>query len=170
MTIHDFIMEKKIGAGKFGTVHRAIHIKTKSIYALKKISKSLLESHMMIDQFILEFKIQSYLSHKNIVQVYGMFSDKHFLYLIMEYLPDGTLYSLLKKKKHLPEKEVAFTIKQIAKAIAYMHSEGCVHRDLKPENIVMNGNTCKICDFGWATVCEDQRRQTYCGTFDYTAP
>lgn len=50
-----------------------------------------------------------------------------------------------------------------------MHKNGIVHRDIKPENVVMTGNVCKLCDFGWATICED-RRKTHCGTFDYVAP
>ena len=50
-----------------------------------------------------------------------------------------------------------------------MHGEGIVHRDIKPENIVLAGKVCKLCDFGWASICED-RRKTYCGTFDYVAP
>ena len=69
----------------------------------------------------------------------------------------------------LNEKDVAAKIKQIAQAILYMQQEGIVHRDIKPENIVINGQVCKLCDFGWATICED-RRKTYCGTFDYVAP
>lgn len=124
---------------------------------------------MMVDQFILEFKIQSYLKHKNIVQIYGIFDDSDYIYLILEYVPDGTLYSLLKKRKTLKEKEVADLIKQLAQAIVYMQEEGIVHRDIKPENIVLYGKVCKLCDFGWATLCED-RRKTYCGTFDYVAP
>lgn len=34
-----------------------------------------------------------------------------------------------------------------------MHEKGIVHRDIKPENIVMSGDVCKLCDFGWATIC-----------------
>lgn len=57
----------------------------------------------------------------------------------------------------------------MASAIQYLHENGIAHRDLKPENIVMSHGVCKLCDFGWATIC-DERRKTYCGTFDYAAP
>lgn len=62
-------------------------------------------------------------------------------------------------------------IKQIVNSIGHMREKGIVHRDIKPENIVLNGEICKLCDFGWATHCKDnERRSTFCGTFDYTAP
>ena len=51
-TIEDFIIEKKIGGGKFGTVFRACHNKTRGVYALKKISKKILKENMFIKQFI----------------------------------------------------------------------------------------------------------------------
>ena len=60
-------------------------------------------------------------------------------------------------------------VKNVAEGIKYLHSHGIVHRDIKPENIVLSNGVAKLCDFGWAAVC-NERRRTYCGTFDYAAP
>lgn len=84
-------------------------------------------------------------------------------------MEEGTLFLHLKKNITLSEKEAAIKIKEIASSIQYLHENGIAHRDLKPENIVMSHGVCKLCDFGWATIC-DERRKTYCGTFDYAAP
>jgi serine/threonine protein kinase len=61
--IEDFIIVAKIGGGKYGTVYKAFHIRTRTVYALKKISKQILKDQMMVTQFILEVKLQSYLKH-----------------------------------------------------------------------------------------------------------
>lgn len=60
-------------------------------------------------------------------------------------------------------------MRQICQAVKYLHENEIAHRDIKPENIVISNDVCKIADFGWATVCNN-RRKTYCGTFDYTPP
>ena len=52
----------------------------------------------MIEQLIKEIKIQSFCSHENILQVYGIFSDKEFIYLVLEYMEEGTLFHQLKKR------------------------------------------------------------------------
>jgi serine/threonine protein kinase len=123
----------------------------------------------MIDQFILEIKIQSFCNHENVLKLYGFFDDAEHIYLILEYMEDGTLYQVLKRNKTLSEEETANKLKQLTSGIKYLHANGIAHRDIKPENIVISNGVGKICDFGWAAICND-RRKTYCGTFDYAAP
>lgn len=53
LSIHDFILGRELGQGKFGTVYQAIHKKTNFLVALKKISKSSIKSNYLIDQFLL---------------------------------------------------------------------------------------------------------------------
>lgn len=85
-------------------------------------------------------------------------------------MEEGTLFYQLKKNKILSEKSAAEKLVQIAEAIKYLHSHQVAHRDIKPENIVISNGVCKLCDFGWSALCSNERRKTYCGTFDYAAP
>lgn len=167
--IEDFMIEKKLGGGRFGTVYKVQHNKTRAIYALKKVEKKILKDNMFIEQFIQEVKIQSHMKHQNVMELYLVFDDAEHVYMLMEYMPDGNLFSLLKKKTKFSEKQASEIVKQIAKGLIYMQDLGIAHRDLKPENVVISNGVYKICDFGWAAICRD-RRKTYCGTFDYTAP
>lgn len=98
----------------------------------------MIKSHLMIDQFILELKLQTFLDHQNILTLYASFDDKTHVYLVLEYMEEGTLFTHFKKNKTLPELEVAKKMKQIASAIKYLHENAIAHRDIKPENIVMS--------------------------------
>ena len=98
----------------------------------------------MVDQFILELKLQTFLNHQNLLTLYGNFEDRTHVYLILEYMEEGTLFSLFKKNKILPEPEVAKKIRQIASSIKYLHENQIAHRDIKPENIVMSHVFLKI--------------------------
>lgn len=53
----------------------------------------------MLDQFIQEIKIQLYLNHSKLVKVYGYFADQEHFYMLIEYMEEGSLYSLMKKVK-----------------------------------------------------------------------
>lgn len=81
----------------------------------------MIRSHLMIDQFILELKLQTFLYHENILTLYTHFDDKESLYLVLEYMEEGTLFSHLKKNKILPEQEVALKIREIASSVKYLH-------------------------------------------------
>ena len=114
------------------------HRKTKTIYALKKIPKQMIKSHFMVDQLALEIKLQTYLNHKNVLEIYNFFDNSTHLFIVLEYMDQGTLYSQLKKNKILPELKAAQIIKQITEAVEYLHDHDIAHRDIKPQNIVIS--------------------------------
>lgn len=104
--------------------------------ALKKIKKESVK--YMIDQFIQEVKIQLYLNHPKLVKVYGYFADAEHFYMLVEYMEEGCLYSMMKKIKKFEEQEAAEKLNEICDGIKEMHDHNIVHRDLKPENVVLS--------------------------------
>lgn len=116
-----------------------------------------------------EIKIHAFLTHPNIVQFYGVFHDKNYIYMILEYLESGTLFDYLGDKSCLDEKEAVFFLRQICMAVKYLHNKDIAHRDIKPENIIISYGLAKLCDFGWSARVNGAR-STYCGTFDYVPP
>ena len=65
-----------------------------------------------------EIKIQSYMNHRHITSLYGIFDDKDKIYLILEYMPDG---SIPRNKKKIKEEEAAFFVKQVCQGIIALH-------------------------------------------------
>ncbi len=104
---------KSLGEGKFGTVYQAVHKKSRFLVVLKKISKKSIKSSLMIDQFLLEVKLQSFCDHENIVKLYGFFEDRESVYLILEYMEEGTLFKMLKKNKTVSEQYASKRLKEV---------------------------------------------------------
>jgi serine/threonine protein kinase len=136
-------MGKKLGEGRFGTVYTVFHKATGAIFAMKKIAKSTIRQNFMIEQFILEVKIQFFIEHAYVVRLFGIFDDEENIYLLLEYLEGGTLYSELKRKAKgkMTEQETATRIRMICQAIGCLHQKGIAHRDIKPENIIITNVT-----------------------------
>lgn len=99
-----------------------------------------------------EIDILKNLDHPNIVKLYEVFEDKHYIYLVTELCTGGELFDEILKRKQFAEKDAAPVIKQVLSAIAYCHGENVAHRDLKPENILLNAKNnsdiVKVIDFG----------------------
>lgn len=75
------------------------------------------------------------------------------LYLVMEYLPGGDLFSLLSHVGCLNEEAAKIYTYQIAVALSYLHSKGIIHRDIKPDNVLIAADgTIKLTDFGLSYV------------------
>jgi serine/threonine protein kinase len=101
--------------------------------ALKKIPKSIYVSDpKILTQRIREIRIQSFLDHPNIVQLYSIFVEDGDLYLMMELCYSGSLYDTLRSQGRLSEDRIRSVIKQVCHAIEYMHDNDVLHRDIKP--------------------------------------
>lgn len=86
----------------------------------------------MEEQLLMEIKMQLYFNHPNILKLYGFFNDKDNIYLILEYMEEGTLYSQLRKKKTLTQQEASRKLRDILDGVKHLHSQNIAHRDIKP--------------------------------------
>lgn len=105
-----------------------------------------------------------------------MFDSPDYIYIVMDYLPGGDLFSYLEKRKFkIPEARARVVAHKIATALYYLHTFGIAHRDLKPENILMSDDTddcdLKLVDFGLSKIVGPSESCTEpFGTLSYVAP
>lgn len=104
--------------------------------------------------------------HPFLVNLWGTFKDATFLYMVMDFVPGGELFTLLRKSQRFPHPVAKFYIAEVALAIDYLHQNNIVYRDLKPENILLSADGhLKITDFGFAKYVPDVT-WTLCGELD----
>lgn len=78
-----------------------------------------------------------FVSHANVVKTYGIFDDSAFIYVLMEYMEDGSLYRFV-RNDCMDEDDVTSKLLEVFQAVNYLHSLSIIHRDIKPENIVVS--------------------------------
>jgi len=118
-----------------------------------------------------EISIHISLIHDHIARLFSYHEDNKAFYLIIEYVENGTLFSVIQKNKGLTEDDAFKYFIQVASALNFLHDNNLIHRDLKPENCLIDkeGNV-KLCDFGWTVDTLHGERATFCGTYEYMAP
>ncbi|KAK9723860.1 hypothetical protein RND81_05G030700 [Saponaria officinalis] len=145
------VMRDRIGAGSFGTVHRA------EWDGSEVAVKILMEQDFHPErckEFLREVAIMKRLRHPNIVLFMGAVTEPPNLAIVTEYLCRGSLYRLLHKsggREELDERRRLRMAFDVAKGMNYLHKRNppIVHRDLKSLNLLVDKNyTVKVCDFG----------------------
>ncbi|KAF2238666.1 Pkinase-domain-containing protein [Viridothelium virens] len=200
---------RKLGVGGYGTVYVAIERSTGKQLACKhidlrqrgrnglridsgsrldemKLAKERLKLQNFRDKQQREFEVLEDLSHPNIIQLAKVFHSRKSLYIFQELISGGDLYSYLDfKGGKLVDAEAGLVIRQVLKAVAYLHDRNIVHRDLKPDNVLMTslstGARIVLTDFGNARHLPKnndmsnrtglkQRMFSVVGTLEYVAP
>ena len=146
-----------IGQGSFGCVYLALHAVTGELLAVKQVeapnansnSQSDSRKKSMIEALKREISLLRDLRHPNIVQYLGCGSSAEYLNIFLEYVPGGSVQTMLNSYGALPEPLVRSFVKQILNGLSYLHNRDIIHRDIKGANILVdNKGTIKISDFG----------------------
>ena len=163
-------IEKKLGAGAFGTVYKAKDRELGRMVAIKTIrleglaaSTSSLED--LLKRFKQEAQVAARLRHPNVVMLYDIGTWEGMSYISMEYVDGLGLDRVIKGSGKMATERAAALGAQVADALAAAHKHGIVHRDIKPANIMIEpGDHVKVTDFGIAKVTDSADHLTVTGS------
>lgn len=134
-------------------MYQALNVDTGQIYALKRLTLSLESGKRLkeIAQLRREFLTLQELCHENIVKYLqvDVEPDQSAVNLVLEYVPCGSVLSILSRTQQCEEGMIRQYTKQLLQGVAYLHRQGVVHRDIKCSNILVDASgKIKIADFG----------------------
>ena len=172
ITIDEYTFLQTVGTGSYGRVRICRNKKTNKIFAIKILKKTEILRLKQVDHIFSEYSILSMIYHPFIIEMKGAnTTDSYNLYFLLEYVPGGELFSLLRSMKNFPIDHAKFYSAHIVTIFEYLHSKNIIYRDLKPENILINQNGyLKLTDFGFAKLINEGLTYTLCGTPEYLAP
>ena len=158
---------EQLGEGGMAIVYKAYDTRLESDVAVKVIRTENLAPSILgraLKRFEREAKALAKLTHSNIVKVldYGEYEGKP--YLVMPYLPGGTLKERLQGKP-MAYQEATQILIPVSRALAYAHQQGLVHRDVKPSNILITqSGDPMLTDFGIAKIIDEEATMDLTGT------
>ena len=156
-TIGGYQISEEIGQGGMATVYRAYQTQLERWVAVKIMRTTEASSKEFLTRFRREARAVAGLRHPNILTIYDYGEERGIAYIVMEYVPGGTL------KAHLTSQpmewpDAATLVVPVGRALACAHSEGIVHRDVKPANILLaRPDWPMLADFGLVKLVGHQR-------------
>ena len=170
--VGNYRLIRLLGQGGFADVYLGEHVYLKTQAAIKLLSVRLASDSM--DSFLNEAQTIAKLRHPHIVHVFECGIENGMPFLVMDYIPGGTLRQRHPRGSRLLPEQIAPYIQQIASALSYAHQQRFIHRDIKPENMLLGYNgEVMLSDFGLALIAQSSGSQTtkeMAGTIPYMAP
>ncbi|XP_073107468.1 probable serine/threonine protein kinase IRE [Elaeis guineensis] len=152
-SIEDFEIIKPISRGAFGRVFLAKKRVTGDLFAIKVLKKADMIRKNAVESILAERNILISVRNAFVVRFFYSFTCRENLYLVMEYLNGGDLYSLLRNLGCLNEEMARTYIAEVVLALECLHSMNIIHRDLKPDNLLIGRDGhIKLTDFGLSKV------------------
>ncbi|KAJ0411259.1 hypothetical protein ATCC90586_004175 [Pythium insidiosum] len=161
----------EIGRGGFGVVFAALDLRSARSVAIKQIALQDMDRDELAS-IESEISLLRKLHHENIVKYYDTIKTRTHLYIVLEYMENGSLAQFMKKFGSFSETLVAMYIAQVLRGLAYLHEQGVLHRDVKGANILTTKEgLVKLADFGVAVkLNETQKSNSVVGSPYWMAP
>jgi serine/threonine protein kinase len=166
-------LRQMLGTGGMASVWLGDDTRLRRPVAIKVLADSLALDADYVTRFEREARVAARLSHPNLVNVFDFSAAGSRPYLVMEYVPGGTLVDRLRAGRREDwEPETVF--RELMSALAHVHAAGIIHRDVKPGNVLIgrDGRT-RLTDFGVARPSDAApltRTGLVVGTARYLAP
>jgi serine/threonine-protein kinase len=172
--IASYRIEDVIAVGGMSIIYRATHTALDRAVALKILSGELARDETTRARFMTEVRVTGQMKHPNIVEVHDAGEVDGQLFLAMELVPGGDLGGLIERHGAVPPKVAVRLLAQAGSALDAAHAAGVVHRDVKPANLLLDGDRCKLTDFGLTKLLRSDAKLTapgrIAGTANYLAP
>ena len=127
-----------LGVGGFGRVKMVTHAPTNKNYALKCMYKGLVIAKRQTEHIMNERRLMGMCRHTFLPHLVATFQDKTQIYVLMDLIQGGELFSLVATRGRLYEPEAAFYAANVTCALEYLHARNIAYRDLKPENLMID--------------------------------
>ncbi|XP_021305186.1 serine/threonine-protein kinase BLUS1 isoform X3 [Sorghum bicolor] len=173
---NEYKLYEEIGEGVSATVYRALCVPVDILVAIKVLD--LEKCNNDLDGIRREVQTMSLIDHPNLLRAYCSFTNGHQLWVVMPYMAAGSALHIMKTSfpEGFDEPVIATLLREVLKALVYLHSEGHIHRDVKAGNILIDTNgAVKLADFGVSACMFDtgnrqRARNTFVGTPCWMAP
>lgn len=172
-TIDDFTPIRVLGRGTYGKVMLVRCKKDNKHYAMKSMSKKILQETGQTQQTLHEKDVLLKTVHPFLVFAHATFQTAAQIFIILDYVPGGELFGRLKEEGQFNEDRTRLYAAEILLGLGFLHSKGLIYRDLKPENILVDDKGhVKITDFGYVKegMTANSTTNTFCGKPEYIAP
>ncbi|KAK9271545.1 hypothetical protein L1049_001905 [Liquidambar formosana] len=172
----DYKLYEEVGEGVSATVYRALCIPLNEIVAIKVLDME--KCNNDLDGIRREVQTMSLIDHPNLLQAHCSFTTGHCLWVVMPYMAGGSCLHIMKSNypEGFEEPVIATLLREVLKALVYLHAHGHIHRDVKAGNILLDSNgAVKLADFGVSACMFDtgdrqRSRNTFVGTPCWMAP